>query len=159
MTSTADSLCSISLEHSEGPYELRLKNPCLVDRTGNCVLISFCHLLVKGWPKALLTLLLLGCDVAVPLFPQVYCVWHKRRPGPGCERYVMRAPVRRYQIHTPGKLHEDPVELDASAVGHSRSRVRGCEVVRDRYPIHTHPECFGSADQIGKPLPGTCLFL
>ena len=159
MTATADSLCSISLEHSEGPYELRLKNPCLVDRTGNCVLISFCHLLVKGWPKALPTLLLLGCDVAVPLFPQVYCVWHKRRPGPGCERYVMRAPVRRYQIHTPGKLHEDPVELDASAVGHSRSRVRGCEAVRDRYPIHTHPERFGSADQIGKPLPGTCLFL
>lgn len=71
----------------------------------------------------------------------------------------MRAPVRHYQIHTQGKLHEDPVELDASAVRHGRSQVRGGEVVHDRYPIHTHQECFGSVDQIGKPLPGTYLFL
>lgn len=152
LTTTADDLCSISLEHSEEPYELHLKNACLVAKKGNYVFISLCHLLVKGWPEALLTLLLLGCNVVVhivyTLLCLTYCVWHKRRPGAGRERSVMRAQVRHYQIYTQGKLHEGPMELDASAVGCSRSQVSGREVVRDRYPTHTHQECFGSVDQI-----------
>lgn len=61
----------------------------------------------------------------------------------------MRAQVRHYQIYTQGKLHEGPMEiLMPSAVGCSRSQVSGREVVCDRYPTHTHQECFGSVDQI-----------
>lgn len=44
--------CSISLEHSEEPYELHLKK-CLPGIKGNYRPLQLCHLLVKGWPEAL----------------------------------------------------------------------------------------------------------
>lgn len=66
---------------------------------------------------ALLTLLLLGCNVVVPIFPLVYCTWHKRSLGMGSKRCVMEAQVRHYQIYTHGKLDKDSMGLDAAAVG------------------------------------------
>lgn len=54
---------SISLEPSQKPYELCLKNACLKDKKGNYIFISFYHL---DSSMALTTLLLLGCNVLVP---------------------------------------------------------------------------------------------
>ena len=94
------------------------------------VFISFCHLLVKGWPEALLALLLLGCNAAVyilyTLLCLTYCVWHKRSPGTGRERSVIRAQVRHDQIYTQGKTPWDWLPQPWAAVGVRWEDVKSC---------------------------------